>query len=38
MTLTRSAIWVMKTIEIRGGTDQDFTVSSVERRVIGYFE
>ena len=30
--------WVMKTIESRAGTDQDFTVSSVERRVIGYFE
>jgi YD repeat-containing protein len=30
--------WVMKTIESRGSTDQDYTVSSVERRVIGYFE
>jgi hypothetical protein len=30
--------WVMKTIESRGGTDQDFTVSSVERRTISYFE
>jgi hypothetical protein len=30
--------WVMKTIESRGGTDQDYTVSSVERRTIGYFD
>jgi hypothetical protein len=30
--------WVMKTVESRGGTDQNFTLSSVERRTIGYFE
>jgi len=30
--------WVTKTVEGRGGTDQDFTLSSVERRTIGYFE
>ena len=32
------ANWVMKTVESRGGTDQDLTLSSVERRRIGYFE
>ena len=30
--------WVMRTIESRGGTDQDFTQSSVERRTVSYFE
>ncbi len=30
--------WVTKTIESRAGTEQDFTVSSIERRTIGYFE
>jgi hypothetical protein len=30
--------WVMMTIESRGGTEQDFTLSSVERRTVGYFE
>ena len=30
--------WVMKIVESRGGTNQDFTISSVERRTIGYFE
>jgi hypothetical protein len=30
--------WVMKTVESRGGTDDDFTVSTVERRTIGYFD
>lgn len=32
------ANWVMKTVESRGGTDQDFTLCSVERRTIAYFE
>jgi hypothetical protein len=30
--------WVMKTIEGRGGTDEGFTLSSVELRTICYFE
>jgi hypothetical protein len=30
--------WVTKTVEGRGGPDQEFSVSSIERRVIGYFE
>ncbi len=30
--------WMVKIVESRGGTNQDFTVSSVERRTIGYFE
>jgi hypothetical protein len=30
--------WVMKTLESRGRTDQDFALSSVERRTVGYFE
>jgi len=30
--------WVTKTVEGRGGADHDFTLSSVERRTIGYFE
>jgi len=30
--------WVMKTVESRGGTDQDFTLSSVGRRTVRYFE
>ena len=30
--------WVTKTVESRGGTDDDFTVSTVERRTIGYFD
>lgn len=30
--------WVLKTIESRGQADQDFTVSSVERRTITYFD
>ena len=30
--------WVMKTVESRGVADQDFTLSSVERRTIEYFE
>lgn len=30
--------WVMKTVESRGGMDPDFTLSSVERRTLGYFE
>jgi hypothetical protein len=30
--------WVTKTIESRAGMDKDFTVSSLERRTIGYFE
>lgn len=30
--------WVMKTVESRCGTDDDFTVSTVERRKIGYFD
>jgi hypothetical protein len=30
--------WVTKTVEGRAGADQDFTLSSVERRTIGYFE
>jgi hypothetical protein len=30
--------WVIKTVESRGGTDEDFTVCSVERRTIEYFE
>ena len=29
--------WVMKTVESRIGTDQDLTLSSVERRTIEYF-
>jgi YD repeat-containing protein len=30
--------WVTKTVESCGGTGQDFTLSSVERRKISYFE
>jgi YD repeat-containing protein len=30
--------WVTKTVESCGGTGQEFTVSGVERRMIGYFE
>jgi len=30
--------WVMQTVESRGETDQDFTLSSVEHRTLGYFE
>jgi hypothetical protein len=30
--------WVMKTVESRSGTGNDFTVSTVERRTIGYSE
>jgi hypothetical protein len=30
--------WVMKTVESRSGTGKDFTVSTVERRTIRYFE
>jgi hypothetical protein len=30
--------WVLKTVESRGGTDRDFTLSSVERRSITYFD
>jgi hypothetical protein len=30
--------WVMKTVESRSGTGNDFTVLTVERRTIGYFE
>jgi hypothetical protein len=30
--------WVLKTVESRGHADQDFTLSSVERRTITYFE
>jgi hypothetical protein len=30
--------WVMQTVESRAGSDQDFTLSSVERRTLGYFE
>lgn len=29
--------WVLKTVESRGGNEQDFTVSSVERRTLTYF-
>ena len=29
--------WVMKTVESRGEPDQDFALSSIERRTIGYF-
>jgi hypothetical protein len=28
--------WVMKTAEVRSGTEQEFTLSGVERRTIGY--
>jgi hypothetical protein len=34
----RHGNWVMQTVESRAGTDQDFTLSSVERRTLGYFE
>jgi YD repeat-containing protein len=30
--------WIRKTVECRGGPDQDFTLSSVEQRAIKYFE
>jgi len=30
--------WVMKAVESRGAADTDFTLSSVERRTISYFE
>ncbi|MGA7411964.1 MAG: hypothetical protein WBW33_15910 [Bryobacteraceae bacterium] len=30
--------WVMKTVRSRGRTGDDFTVSTVERRTIGYFD
>jgi hypothetical protein len=29
--------WLTKTVESRGGTDQDFSLSSVERRTLTYF-
>lgn len=29
--------WVMKTVQGRGAADQDFTLSSVERRTLAYF-
>ena len=30
--------WVEKVIEGRGGVDQDFTVSSIERRLLAYYD
>jgi len=30
--------WVLKTVESRGGKEQNFTVASVERRTLTYFE
>jgi hypothetical protein len=30
--------WLRKTVESRTSTDQDFTISSIERRTIGYFK
>ena len=30
--------WVLKTVENRGGTEEEFTLSSVERRTLTYFE
>jgi hypothetical protein len=30
--------WVEKVIEGRSGADQDFTVSSIERRTLAYYE
>ncbi|HMD97326.1 MAG TPA: hypothetical protein VKM93_08395 [Terriglobia bacterium] len=29
--------WVEKVIEGRGGVDQEFTVSSIERRLVAYY-
>jgi hypothetical protein len=30
--------WVLKTVENRGGTEEEFTLSSVEWRTLTYFE
>jgi hypothetical protein len=30
--------WVLKTVENRGGAENDFTLSSLERRALTYFE